>query len=201
MNKNKTNIEYNKILEFINSIKNYSDEEISKNFEDIYCYLYEVNCYELINKFKVLAIRAIRDLNLKASFIMRYFHDTIDGIPHYDWKEIIEVLDNSSEKELEVIFNILFTEINFEVFTKCLDIPNDLKFGIELEYCNVSFECIKKLFTNKMILPIMNAISMPAKLIDHIIENNDFEKKNEYDKWIFTKELINDNAPRYHLQL
>ena len=78
-----------------------------------------------------------------------------------------------------MIFNILFSEIKFEEFTKCLNIPNDLKFGIELEYCNVSFECIKKLFTTNMILSIMNAISIPKDLINHIIRNNDFDKKNE----------------------
>ena len=94
-----------------------------------------------------------------------------------------------------MIFNILFSEIKFEEFTKCLNIPNDLKFGIELEYCNVSFECIKKLFTTNMILSIMNAISIPKDLINHIIRNNDFEKKNEFNKWIFSKELINDDYP------
>lgn len=46
-----------------------------------------------------------------------------------------------------------------------------------------------------MILSIMNAISIPKDLINHIIRNNDFEKKNEFNKWIFSKELINDDYP------
>lgn len=194
MEENKNTMEYNDIRKFIDSIGNYSDEKIYSNMEYIIWYLHRVHLYDLEHKFKLLAIKTIKNLDIKIELIKKYFYKDHLTRYHYSWKSIISSIDNLCENDRIIILKQLFLNYKFKEVLDILNIPNNLKFGIELEYYNVSFDEIQQLFKNHSITTIMKSLSIPTYLINKIINNSDFEKENEFDKWIFSKET-EDESP------
>lgn len=187
--------EYNNILKFIDNISNYSDEEILNKVKGIVKYLNEIYDYELKYKFLTLVIRTIKDLDMKAELIMTYFYFKFENSKLYSWNFIQEVLENVNDKNKEKIFSKLFSDIKMEEVSQILNIPTNLKFGVELEYYNPSFQDIKSLYTSGIIVQIMKSLSFSDELINSMSKNVDFEKENEFDKWIFSKEIDNDESP------
>lgn len=188
-------MKYNDILNFIDKIQCYSDEEILDNIDYINHYLYENNKYELRDKFLILAIKTIRDLDKKSELILKYFCHKYDDYIYFEWGEIISILENYNKQDKIYIFNKLFSKAKYKEISKSIDIPKNLKYGIELEYANLNLKYIKKLFQNNMIVDIMKSLSFKEWLINEIVSNSDFEKKNEFHKWIFSKERNNDELP------
>jgi len=75
-----------------------------------------------------------------------------------------------------------------------LDIPEKLKFGVEIEVANLPLDVIKSVFESKSIDYIMTILDVPTDISNEIIQNADFEKKNEFDKWIFSREAASDES-------
>lgn len=195
-------MKYEEIKEFMKSIQNHSDEEIAKNIEYIRNYLRYVHQYDYAQKFLEIAIATIKDLDIKSDLIIKYFFNneltkkSINKFSSvYYWQSIITVLKNSSVEDRKKVFRNMFQNINFTEIEKTLDIPHNFKFGIEIEVTGTSLENIKKLFENNMIYQVMEALNIPDKLASSIITNTDFEKENQFDKWIFSKEYNDGYAP------
>ena len=196
MEENKSRMEYDDICKFIDSIDNYSDEEIYEKLDYIICYLQQAHLYGLAKNFKILAIKTIKNLNLKIELIKKFFYkDNLYRDYCYNWNSILSTIDNLDEKDKIIVFKGLFSNYTFDNNLQILNIPSNLKFGIELEYCKVSFTEIKKIFETKTITTIMKSLSIPIYLINEITNNSDFEKENEFDKWIFSKEADDDHLP------
>lgn len=190
-------IEYNNILKFIDNISNYSDEEILNKVKLIVKYLDEINDYKLKYKFLILVMCKIKNVDMKANLIITYCCSKFEGLRQrlYDWESIQKVLKNINDKDKEKIFSKIFSDIKVEKVSQILNIPINLKFGVELEYNYPLFKDIKLLYTSGMIIPIMKSLSFLYKLIYRLSKNVDFEKENEFDKWIFSKEINNDELP------
>lgn len=196
-------MEYNEILEFIKSIENHSDKEIVENVDYINDYLRKVNCRDYAYKFLKMAISVIRDIDIKSDLIINYFFKNNLNQMDYDelyntfnWEATRTVLDNSSDTDKKKAFIKMFRNISFQEIRQKINIPDTFKFGVEIEVANTSFENIKKLFENNMINQIMEALNVPQNLADNIIENTDFEKENQFDKWIFSNENVyTEDAP------
>lgn len=195
-------MEYNEILQFIKSIENYSDEEIVKNIDYIREYLRNVHQYDYAQKFSEIAIATIKDIDIKSNLIIKYFFNNElnqrcdnKSSSTYNWQAIITVLINSSDEDRKKVFINMFKNIKFQEITRILNIPRNLKFGIEIEVTEISFENIKRLFENNMIYQIMEALGIPEELANRVITNTDFEKENQFDKWIFSKEGADDYDP------
>lgn len=195
-------MEYQEILEFIKSIENHSDEEIVKNIDYIRSYLIYVHQYDYAQKFLEIAIATIKNISVKSDLIIKYFYknelsqeygNKLSSI--YNWQAIITVLRNSSDEDRKKVFSKMFQNIKFEEITKILNISQNLKFGVEIEVTEISFENIKKLFENNIIYQVLEALDIPKGLANRVITNTDFEKENQFDKWIFSKESDVDYDP------
>ena len=195
MQENKKNLDYDDISKFIDSIDVYSDEEIIEKIDYILNYFQKAHLYNLEKSFKILSIKTIKDLNEKTRLIKKFFYnDSIHRIICYDWESILASINNLDENNMIIVLKQLFPNYRYEESSQTPNIPNNLKFGIELEYHNASFQQIRKMFDTKEIETIMKSLSIPTHIITKITNNSDFEKENEFSKWIFSKET-DDNLP------
>lgn len=190
-----TKMEYTEILNYIDSIQSYSDETIEKNLDYIIQYLHKIGRYDLERKIKLISIKTIRDFDKKVNLIKKYFYIEQFGIMIYNWYSITKILENSSDQTKKEVIKKLMANVNFEPILNYLNIPNNLKFGVELEYYGVSFEIIQKLFKIGIMEYIFDSISVPKKTTDNMIKKIDFEKENQFDKWVFSKECDRDYMP------
>lgn len=179
---------------FIENINNYNISEIVEKIEDIFK---EISNSDIsFDDFLNLAIKTVKDIKIKALLLKSYF--TIEGMEnfntYYYWNNIISILKDLKSEDRIFIFRFLFNNLTFESISMPLNIPNNLKFGIELEYTDLYLDTIKQLFSNGMIDDIMKALSIPEEIILNILNNYDFEVKNEFNKWIFSRE-ITDSCP------
>lgn len=190
------NIIHNKdVFDFLNSIDTLSLEDIYEKIYNIINNLHQSDFYGFENEFKIAAIKAIDNIDIKTELIKDYFykHRNIDDC--YSFNCIISCVENLNEEDVVKIFNNLFSNFKFEETINCLNIPNNLNFGVELEYSDVSFEDIKKLFETNTIIPLMKSLDIPECLINQIINNIDFEKKNQFNNWNFSMEGRNLSLP------
>lgn len=184
---------HSEMLSFIDCINEFSDEEICLKIDYIIMYLRENHLYDQEEKIKVLAIKTIRNLSIKLGLIKKYYFLEDEKIRYcFSWKCVMSSIENLNEDDKIAILRQLFLHQSFIGTPNLLNIPNDIKFGVELEYYGVSYEQIKELVDNKSIEIIMRALQIPTSIIDRIINNCDFEKENEFDKWIFSKESSDD---------
>lgn len=184
----------NEILSFIDRISEFSDEEICLKIDYIIRCLRENHLYDQEEEIKVLAIKNIRNLNIKLGLIKKYYFLEDGEIRYFfGWKSIMSSIQNLNDDDKIAILRQLFLHQSFTEITHLLNIPNNIKFGVELEYYGVLYEQIKEFFENKSIEIIMRALQISTSIIDKIINNCDFEKENEFDKWIFSKEYSDDS--------
>ncbi len=187
------NEKYKEIFRFIDCINDFSDEEIYLKIDQIIRYLCEKQLYDQAEKIKILAIKKIGNLSIKLNLIKKYYFFEDEYMRHcFSWKCVMDSIENLNEQDKIAILRQLFLQQSFIENSHLLNIPNDIKFGIELEYKGVSYKQIKELFDNKSIEIMMQSLQIPTSIIDKIINNCDFEKENEFDKWIFSKEFSDD---------
>ncbi len=194
--------EYNSILQFIEHINDFSSVEIFAKIKHIMDELKSSGAfYDLRKKIINLSIKSVKDLNIKVALIKEYyflgFDDFDDNSLDYDivcfnWDSVLISLETLNEEDKITVLRQLFLNQTFNNVSNLLNIPKDLKFGVELEYCKLSFEELKKMFNNKSIEIVMKALQIPSNISDSIVNNSGFGKGNDFSKWIFTKESSED---------
>lgn len=100
-------MEYTEIRNFINSIQDYSDEEILANYKNILWYLNKVESYRLAYSLEILASKTIRNIDKKVRLIHEFFYNE----NFCNWDAVIKVLENTSYEEKVLIFKKLFNNI------------------------------------------------------------------------------------------
>ncbi len=105
------------------------------------------------------------------------------------FKKLIKVADKS-----KILYELFKDEKKFLYWEEKLDFPKRLKFGLEIEVTDVPLDEIRFLFETSSIMEIMNILEVPTDVSNVIIGNSDFEKKNEFSKWIFSSEAQMDSS-------
>ena len=98
-------------------------------------------------------------------------------------KEIIKIADKN-----KILYELFNNEKRFSWWEKKLEFSERLKFGLEIEVANIPLDEIQCIFKTNSIMTIMKILGIPIDVSNAIIQNVDFEKKNEFNKWIFSSE-------------
>lgn len=115
--------------------------------------------------------------------INEYFRNTGRSYTEEYLREIFKFADQS-----KVLYQLFKNEKKFRWWKEKLDFTEKLKFGVEIEVADISLEEIRYIFESNSIAEIMRILEVPNDISNKIIENSDFEKKNEFNKWIFSSE-------------
>lgn len=105
-----------------------------------------------------------------------------------DIGKILEIVDKN-----KVLHELFKDEKRFSYWGEKIDFPEKLKFGLEIEVTDIPLDEIRCLFESNAITPIMEILGVPTDISNAIIQNSDFQKKNEFNKWIFSSELTNES--------
>ena len=181
-----------KACNIINNIDNYSEEMLLETYEDIINILNSNYYYSVANDFIILFIKKIKDTNIKLELIKEYFLDefNISGLFN-----LFRAISGLEFDEKVVILKDLYSEFKFDEVKEVLDIPNNLKLGIELEYTDLSYNAIAKLFENDSINAFMKTIEIDEKYWNKIIGKTVFKPISDSKKWIFSTEMDNNRMP------
>ena len=117
------------------------------------------------------------------SDIKEYFR----WIPWRFIKEYLEKILKTVDKS-KILYELFKNEKKFSWWGKKLDFSERLKFGLEIEVVDIPLDEIRCIFRTNSIMPIMNILEIPIEISNAIIQNSDFKKKNEFNKWIFSSE-------------
>jgi len=172
------------IEKIINDIDNYSDEEILEIYKKIYNTLYDNCCFMEAEEFIVILIKKIKDFNIKLELIKEYFPNLVSN----SLELLLRSIDSLSLYDKKKIFKDLYAEYKFVEVDKLLNIPTNLKLGVELEYTDLSINVIQSLFENGTLTVLMQALEINEEICDEIINKTVFFASKEYDKWVFTTE-------------
>lgn len=176
----------------INNIDNYSEEEILEIYEDIINTLNSNYYYSAATDFIILLIKKINDINIKLELIKEYFMNEFDSSGIFN---LFRAISDLNYDEKLIIFKELFSRFKFDEVSDVLDIPTNLKLGIELEYSDVAYNALEKLFKNDSINALMKTLKIDDKYCDKIIDKTIFKPISDSSKWIFTVEMDNDRMP------
>lgn len=103
-----------------------------------------------------------------------------------------KILKNVDKKKL--LYELFKDEKKFSLLGEKIDFPEKLKFGLEIEVANIPLDEIQSIFESNSIAYIMEILKVPTDISDAIIQNSDFQKKNEFNKWIFSPEASTDES-------
>lgn len=103
-------------------------------------------------------------------------------------KKIVKVVDKN-----KILYELFKKEKNFSWWEEKIDFPETLKFGLEIEVANIPLDEIQCVFESNAIAPIMEILGVPTDILNTIIQNSDFQKKNEFNKWIFSPENLDES--------
>ena len=101
---------------------------------------------------------------------------------------IAKIFKHKNIDKSKILYELFKNKSKFFWWGEKLDIPEKLKFGIEIEVANLSLDTIRSAFESNNITDILTILGVPTDISNQIIQNSDFEKKNEPDKWIFSRE-------------
>lgn len=104
-------------------------------------------------------------------------------------KEIIKIADKN-----KILYELFNNEKKFSWWGKKLDFSERLKFGLEIEVADIPLDEIQCIFKTNSIMEIMKILGIPIDVSNAIIQNVDFKKKNEFNKWIFSSEAQMDSS-------
>ena len=104
-------------------------------------------------------------------------------------KEIFRIVDKD-----KILYELFNNEKKFSWWGEKLDFPEKLKFGLEIEVAEIPLDEIQCIFETNSIMPIMKILRIPTNISNAIIQNSDFKKKNEFNKWIFSSEAQMDSS-------
>jgi len=103
--------------------------------------------------------------------------------------KILKIVDKN-----KVLYGLFNDEKRFSRWEEKIDFPEKLKFGLEIEVSNIPLDEIKWIFDSNSIEYIMEILEVPTDISNAIIQNSDFQKKNEFNKWIFSPEAFTDES-------
>lgn len=103
--------------------------------------------------------------------------------------EILKIVDKN-----KVLYGLFNDEKRFSRWEEKIDFPEKLKFGLEIEVSNIPLDEIKCIFDSNSIEYIMEILEVPTDISNTIIQNSDLQKKNEFNKWIFSPEAGNNDS-------
>ena len=104
-------------------------------------------------------------------------------------KEIIKIADKN-----KILYELFNNKKRFSWWGKKLDFSERLKFGLEIEVADIPLDEIQCIFKTNSIMEIMKILGIPIDVSNAIIQNVDFKKKNEFNKWIFSSEAQMDSS-------
>lgn len=123
--------------------------------------------------------------------IMQYIKEYICTYKYWELtKECMQKLFRVADRK-KVLYELFKDEEKFIQWNKKLDIPEELKFGLEIEVDELPYDEIETIFKSDEIHNIMSILGIPTEIANGIIDNCDYKKKNQYDKWIFSCEAYN----------
>lgn len=108
-------------------------------------------------------------------------------------KEYIEGIIKVASKD-KVLLELFKDEKKFFWWREKIDFPEKLKFGVEIEVADLPLEAIQFAFESNSIDTIMGVLEVPTDIAGRIIKNSEFGKKDEPNKWIFSKEATSDES-------
>lgn len=103
--------------------------------------------------------------------------------------KILEIVDKN-----KVLYELFKDEKRFSWWGEKIDFPEKLKFGLEIEVADIPLDEIQCIFESNAIAPIMEILGVSTNISNAIIQNSDFQKKNEFNKWIFSPEASTDES-------
>ena len=106
-----------------------------------------------------------------------------------DIEKILEIADKN-----KVLYEFFKNEKKFSMWEEKLDFPDKLKFGVEIEVADLPLDAIQRTFETNSITTIMKILEVPNEISDKIIQNSEFGKKSEPNKWIFSIETNNEDS-------
>lgn len=118
---------------------------------------------------------------------------------HFRWipwsftKEYIGKILGIVDKN-KVLLELFKDEKRFSWWGEKIDFSERLKFGLEIEVADIPLDEIQCVFESNAIAPIMEILGVPTNISNAIIQNSDFQKKNEFNKWIFSPEAFTDES-------
>lgn len=180
---------FEEIEKIIKNINNYSDNQILKMYEDIYNNLIENYYFIEAEEFIIIVIKKIKDTTIKTKLIKKYLTDPLNI------NNLIKSTNNLEFEEKKKIFKEIYSKYKFEKITELLDIPNDINLGIELEYTDLSYNLLEKLFNNDSIKDLMRVLEIDEEICEEITTNTIFKETSEYNKWNFTVEMDDERQP------
>lgn len=104
-------------------------------------------------------------------------------------EKILEIVDRN-----KVLYELFKDEKKFYHWEEKIDFPEKLKFGLEIEVANIPLNEIQYFFESNAILDIMEILGVPTDISNAIIQNSDYQKKDEFTKWIFSPEESTDES-------
>lgn len=180
-----TMLEVDKIIDNFDS---YSDLELLKMHDDIYNSLFESYRFIEAEEFVVLLIKKIKDVNAKINLIKKYL---IDPIRLYN---IFKSVSNLSYDDKKIVFKALFNN-KYESITETLDIPDNYKIGLELEYNELSYNGLELLFADDSINALMDVLGIDKNISNNICKNTTFKNTVDYSKWHISVEMDDERLP------
>lgn len=181
-----TMIEVDKIIDNLDS---YSDEELLKMHDKIYNSLFESYRFIDAEEFIILLIKKIKNINIKIDLIKKYL---VDPIRLYN---IFRAINNLRCSDKEIIFNKLFENNKFEGINNLLNIPSNYKFGLELEYNELSYNALELLFQSDTIKALMNVLKIDENISNDITNKICFNHITDYNKWHISVEMDDERLP------
>lgn len=125
---------------------------------------------------------------------LQYIITYLQDMNFWDYtKKYLTQVFKVADKE-KVLYELFKNKKKFSFWNKKLDFPEKLKFGVEIEVADLPFEELQDIFETNTISEIMKILEVPINISNKIIQNSDFEKENEFDKWIFSPEAGNNES-------
>lgn len=128
--------------------------------------------------------------------IISNMQDIKEHFRYSTWRVVKEYLNKILKvvNKNKVLYELFKDERRFSWWGEKIDFPERLKFGLEIEVADIPIDEIQCIFESKAIVPIMEILGVPIDISNAIIYNSDFQKKNEFNKWIFSPEAQPDSS-------
>lgn len=126
--------------------------------------------------------------------VLSIMQDIKEYITYQYWelkKECMERLFRVADKR-KVLYELFKDEDKFVKWKDKLDIPEKLKFGLEIEVDELTYEELETISKSDEVYIIMSILGISNETAIEILSNCEYKKKNQHDKWIFSSEATEE---------